>query len=323
MNRHSALVVTLALLSLPLSADAQQPRQVYRIGLFHVGLDHVPPSLDPFREGLKALGYEEGRNIRLDWRNLADEEAARATAKEFVRDRVDLIVAWENQSVRAAKAATSEIPVMILHVTDPVADGFVKSLARPGGNLTGIVGLRDLPGKQIELFRELVPRLRRVLLLIDPQDPVTGRLLAEIREVGATLKLRLVEQEATNQADIERVFGSVKRGDVDGVFIVSPNLQTKFSSLIIRLASEKRLPVPSHRKEWVEQGALFSYGSNYVALGRAAARYADKILKGTKPADLPVEEMSQFQLVVNLKTAKMLGLTIPPSVLVRADEVIQ
>jgi putative ABC transport system substrate-binding protein len=269
------------------------------------------------------LGYEEGKNIRLDWRNLADEEAARETAKQFVRDRVDLIVAFENQTVRAVKAATSEIPVVFFHVTDPVANGFVKSLSRPGGNLTGFAGLADLPGKRVELFKELIPRLRRVLVLIDHEDPATQRLVTEAREAAAALKLQLVEREVTTQANVEHVFGSLKRGDMDGIFPVSPNLLVKFPSLMVRLASERRLPLAMHRKEWVEQGALFSYAHDLASVGRAAAPYVDKILKGTKPADLPVQQPMKFELVINLKTAKALGLTIPPNVLARADRVIR
>ena len=252
------LPAALALLAAPLAPEAQQAAKVWRVGLFHVGLDHVPPSLDALREGLKALGYEEGKNIRLDWRNLPDEDAAREIAKEFVQNRVDLIVAFEDQTVRAAKAATSEIPVVMLHVSDPVAQGFVKTLARPGGNLTGFVFRAVSPAKQLELFKEMVPRLRRVLVLIDPQDPVTPRTLAEIRKAAEALKLKLVEREATDQADLERVFGSIKQGDLGGVVSASNTLQTKFTSLLIRLTSEKRLPLASHRKEWVQQGALFS-----------------------------------------------------------------
>ena len=317
------LVLTLAILAAPFAAGAQQAGRVWRIGSFHVGLDHVPPSLDGLRKGLKALGYEDGKNIRLDWRNLPDEEAARVTAQEFVRDRVDVIVAFENQTIRAAKAATSEIPVVFLHATDPVAGGLVKSLDHPGGNLTGLGGLGDVPAKRLELFKEVVPRLRRLLILIDPGDPVTPNVLREVRQAAATLKLRLVERQATHQADLERVFDSLKRESADGVFVVSPNLQIKYSGLIIRLASERRIPLLSHRKEWVEQGALLSYGTDFRSIGREAARYVDKILKGTKPADLPVEETSRFELVISLKTAKALGLTIPRSVLLRADEVIQ
>jgi putative ABC transport system substrate-binding protein len=324
MSRKIVLfVLAVVILAFVHSVEAQQSKKIWRIGLFHVGLDHVPPSLESLRESLKALGYEEGKNIRLDWRNLADEEAARETAKQFVRDRVDLIVAFENQTVRAVKAATSEIPVVFFHVTDPVANGFVKSLSRPGGNLTGFAGLADLPGKRVELFKELIPRLRRVLVLIDHEDPATQRLVTEAREAAAALKLQLVEREVTTQANVEHVFGSLKRGDMDGIFPVSPNLLVKFPSLMVRLASERRLPLAMHRKEWVEQGALFSYAHDLASVGRAAAPYVDKILKGTKPADLPVQQPMKFELVINLKTAKALGLTIPPNVLARADRVIR
>ncbi len=322
MRKLVAVSILGLILVLPPDLSAQAQPKVWRIGLFHVGLDHVPPSLEPLREGLKALGYEQGRNLHLDWRNLPDEEAARETAKEFVRNRVDLIVAFENQTVRAAKAATSEIPVVFLHVDDPVADGFVKSMARPGGNLTGFVTYPVSPAKQLELFKEMVPNLRRVLVLTDPEDPVAPRLLAEVRNGAATMKLQLVEREATTQADLERVFAPVKRGNVDGVFVLS-RLQTKFSALLIRLASEKRLPLPSHRKEWVEQGALFSYATDLADIGRAAAPYVDRILKGAKPGDLPVVEPTRFELVINLKVAKALGLKIPEAVLNRADRVIQ
>jgi putative ABC transport system substrate-binding protein len=323
--RLALLIVTLALgvLLAPLPGNAQQVGKVWRIGLFHVGLDHVPPSLDGLREGLKALGYEEGKNLHFDWRNLPDEEAARKTAKEFVRDRVDLMVAFENQTIRAAKAATSEIPIVFVHAIDPVADGFVKTLARPGGNLTGLGGVGDFPAKRMEMLREFVPRLHRLLILIDPDDPATPRQRGEVRRAAEILKLQLLERETRNQADLERLFASLKRGDVDGAFVASPNLWSKFSSLIIRLASERRLALPMHRKEFAEQGALFSYGANFRAVGQAAARYVDKILKGGKPADLPAEEVSQFELVINLKTAKALGLTIPKSVLIRADQVIE
>src|SRR5262245_13473972 len=211
-QRISALVLSAILLALSLPAEAQQPTKVWRIGLSHVGLDHVPPPLEPLRQELKKLGYEEGKNIQLDWRNLPDEEAARATAQEFVRNRVDLIVAFESQTVRAAKAATSEIPVVFLLVVDPVAEGFIESFSRPGGNMTGFGGPGDVPGKQLELFSEVVPRLRRVLILLDPEDPVAMRRLTEVRLAAKSLKLLLVERQATSQADLERVFGSLKQG---------------------------------------------------------------------------------------------------------------
>jgi ABC-type uncharacterized transport system substrate-binding protein len=316
-------ILVVVLLAVAVVAEAEQAKKVWRIGLSHVGLDHVPPPLETLRQELKRLGYEEGKNIQLDWRNLPDEEAARATAQEFVRNRVDLIVAFESQTVRAAKAATSDIPVVFLLVPDPVAEGFVKSVSRPGGNMTGFGGPGDIPGKHIELFKEVVPQLRRLLILIDPKDPVIERSLTEVRPVAKNLKLWLIERQATSQGDIERVFSSLKRGDVDGIFILSPNLRTKFPSLILRLASERRLPLTVHRKEWVEQGALFSYARDLASVGPPAAQYIDKIFKGAKPGDLPFQEPLQFEFVINLKTAKEIGLTIPPTVLARADRIIK
>ncbi len=330
------VILMLALLAAPLAADSQPAGKVYRIGIFHVGLDHVPPSLEGLREGLRGLGYDvgalpmpmvstvvEGKNIRLDWRNLPDEAAARETAKEFVRDRVDLIVAFENISVRAANAVTTEIPVVFFYLGDPAADGLVTSFNRPGGNLTGFVELVDVETKLLELFKELVPRLRQLLVLIDRGDPATGGVAAEVRRAAATLKLRLVEREVRVWADVERVFRSIKRGDVDGVFVASPNLRLKFPARITRLVLEKGLPLASWSKRFLKEGGLFSYGTNFQAVGRDAATYVDRILKGAKPTDLPVVQPTTFELVVNLKTAKALGLTIPPSVLLRADEVIE
>jgi putative ABC transport system substrate-binding protein len=317
------LVATLVMFVVANPANAQRPKKVWRIGLSHVGLDHVPPPLETLRQELKRLGYEDGNNIHLDWRNLPDEEAARVTAREFVRNRVDLIVAFESQTVRAAKAATSEIPVVFLLVVDPVAEGFVKSVSRPGGNMTGFGGPGDIPGKQIELFKEVVPSLRRLLTLLDPKDPVAQRSMVEVRTTAENFKLLLAEREAVTQADIARIFSSLKPGDVDGVFIVSPNLRTKFPSLILRLASEKRLPLTIHRKELVEQGALFSYAHDLASVGPPAAEYIDRIFKGAKPGDLPFQEPPRFEFVVNLKTANQIGLIIPPNVLSRADKVIR
>jgi putative tryptophan/tyrosine transport system substrate-binding protein len=318
-----AAVVALSVLQTLLTAEAQSPGKIWRIGLSHVGLDHVPPSLDGLREGLTALGYEEGKNIYFDWHNLADENAARMTAQAFVRDRVDLIVAFENQTVRAVKAATTEIPVVMLHVTAPVENGFIKSFPHPGGNITGFAGLGDKPAKEVELFKELVPQLKRLLVLFDAGDPVSLRWLAEVRQAATKLKIDLVERQTSRRADVERVFAALKPRDVDGVFASSPDIRTKFPALLLQLAASRRLPLQGHRREWVEQGALFSYNLDLRSVGRAAARYVDKILKGTKPADLPVEQSSQLQLVINLETAKALGLTIPQSLLVRADEIIR
>ena len=321
-RRQLVVAMTAVLLAAPPAARAQQAGKVYRIGVFHVG-DHIPPGLQTLRDGLKAMGYEEGKNIELDFRNLADEEAADRTAREFVQAQPDLIVAIGNPTARAAKAFTAEIPVVMLHVVDPVAQGFVKTLARPGGNLTGFVFFAISPTKHIELFKEMVPGLRRVLVLVDPRDPATPSQLAEIRQAAEALQLTLTEREATDRADLERVFGSIRPGDIDGVVSASISLQIKFTALLIRLAADKRVPLASYRKESVEQGALFSYAPDVAAVGRRAAVYVDKILKGAKPADLPVEQPTTFELVINMRTAKTLGLTIPESLLARADEAIE
>ena len=312
------------LLAAPRAAGAQPVGKVWRIGLFHVGLDHVPPSLDGLRDGLKALGYEEGKNLQLDFRNVADEAAARVAAADLARTRPDLLVAFENQTLRAARAATSDIPVVFLHVTDPVGDGVAESLAHPGRNMTGFVSLGNAPSKEAELFKQLVPGLRRLLVLSDPDDPGGRRYRRQVRQVGAALKFQLMEHDVRSQTDIEHVFAALSHGAVDGVFIASLNLRVKFHSLILRLASEHHLPVAGHRKEWVERGALFSYAENIREVGRAAAaRYVDKILKGAKPADLPIEAYEHPELVINLRTARTLGLTIPPALLQRADQVIE
>ncbi|SRR5712692_4158371 len=302
--------------------QAQQPRMP-RVGLFHVGLDHVPPSLQSLREALQALGYEEGKTIVLDWRNLPDEDAARVTAREFVRDHVDLIVAFEDQTVRAAQAATAEIPIVFLHVNEPVAEGYVQSLAHPGGNLTGLTGgATPYPDKQLELFKEVVPTLHRVLLLSDPEDPTTPRVLRAVERAAMILQLELLQEPVTDQDGIERVFRALEPGQVDGIFLASQILHTRFNGVLIPLAQEKKLPMLGTPQE-VERGALFAYGPNFTVIGRGTARYMDRILRGTKPADLPVEQESQLGFVINLRTAQALGLTIPQQVLLQATEVIQ
>jgi putative ABC transport system substrate-binding protein len=318
-------VFLLGWLAAPFPADVQAPAKVWRLGLFHVGLDHVPSSLDGLREGLKALGYEEGKNLQLDWRNLPDEAAAQTTAQAFVREQVDLLVAFENQAIRAAQAATTTIPIVMVHAYDPITNGFVQSLAHPGGNLTGQAAFswEGWYAKKLELFKALVPHLSRVLVLVDPHDPLTPRLLLEVQHAAAALKLHLTVREATTQAGIEQIFSALMPGEVEGVFPASNNLETNFPALTMRLALAHRLPMPMPLEQWVVEGGLFYYGINHRATGRAAARYVDKLLKGTSPAELPIEQPATFTLVINLKTAEALGLTIPPTILFQATEVIQ
>lgn len=300
------------------------PAKVWRIGLLHVGLDHVPPALDGVREGLTTLGYEEGRNITFDFRNLADMDAARITARELVRDQVDLIIAFENQPIQAAKEATRKIPVIMLNLSDAGADGFVQSLSHPGANITGFTGSGEMPAKELELLKELVPQLERPLLLYAEDDPASLRWLGHARAAARTLKMQPIERQAMRASDVERVFAQLMPGEVDSVFICSPHLRLDFHALILNQATARRLPIVGYRAGWVERGALFSYSPDFRAVGRLdMARQVAKILKGAKPADVPVEQISQFQLIVNLTTAKALGIRIPQSILVRADQVIE
>jgi putative tryptophan/tyrosine transport system substrate-binding protein len=304
--------------------DKSAAKPIPRVGLMHVGTDHVPPSLDTLEARLKQLGWIDGRNIKLIWRNLEPDEAE-GQAKEFVRERANVIVAFEDQSIRAAQAATAKdrIPVVFLHPSDPVRDGLVKSLARPGGNLTGIFGARDVVAKQLELYELLVPRLRRVLTLINPNDPATGRLLAQYRAAASQLgrPLQLVIRRVSSARDLQRVFRSLRPGEVDGAFLLSPTLRLNFSALTIRLAARAKLPVQAHRKDWVKKGALFSYGADLGPIGRRAARYVDRILKGTPPSDLAVEVVPDVEFAVNLKTASRLGIRVPPQMIIRAKVV--
>jgi putative tryptophan/tyrosine transport system substrate-binding protein len=324
-GRAALLLILVALsgLSAPLAAEAQQVGKVWRIGLFHVGLDHDPPGLAPLRESLKRLGYEEGRNIHLDYRNQADEEAARATARAFVRERIDLMIAFENQAVRAARAASSQIPVVFAHVSDPVAAGFVKSVARPGGNLTGVADfVGELQDKRIQILGEIV-RLRRLLVLTDPTDPGTPGLTVDVIRAASQLKVQLVERPATTEADLKKIFASLTKNDVDAAIVISPKLITNFPELMLRLSLERQIPFAYHRKALAEKGALFSYGPDFMVVGQDIAGYVDRIIKGAKPADLPVQSAVRFEFIINLKTAKALGLTIPPSLLLQADQVIE
>jgi putative ABC transport system substrate-binding protein len=324
------------------TSPAGSPHQ-FSIGLFHVGSDHVPSSLPALVDALAGLGYmtqaqadgfndgltslpktltANGKGVRLDWRNLPDEAAADEAAKAFVEEKVDLIVAFESQTMRAAQRATTAVPIVFLHALDPVNEGFVESLSHPGGNMTGLIGFRGLGGKQLEMFQNLVPSLRRVLAVTDPEDPRGQELLDDVRKAAADLGVTLLEKPASSEADITRVFDAIEPDQVDGAIIASQDLQTKFSLPMIDLALDHGLPISVGFKERVERGGLFSYGPNFPAVGKAAAVYVDKILKGASPADLPVEEMTELLLIVNQKVAENLGISLSREWLDQADEVI-
>jgi len=313
-----------------------------RVGLLHVGTDHVPPSLGTLVGRLAELGWldgtqgeimasivERGRiqspRIELIWRNL-EKEAVEGQAATFVREHVDVIVAFEDSSIAAAQAATARpedrIPVVFLHPSDPVRSGLVESLSHPGGNLTGVFGARDPVVKQLELYQEIVPGLQKLLTLVDPTDAATPPLLAQARDAAEQLGIELDIREASDAADLERVFHSLVSGEVGGAFLLSPSLRLNHSKRTIELASQAGLPVQAHRKEWVEEGALFSLGVDVGPVGAAGARFVDAILTGTPPTDLPVEEVPRVEFAINLKRAGELGIRVPQEVIDGADVVI-
>lgn len=330
-----AVAAAFSLAGCALSNDAEEAdaETVRRVGLMHVGTDHDPSSRPALAARLRELGWVEGRNIELLWKNLEPNQAE-ARAEQLVLEQVDLIVAFEDQSIDAAQKATmrqgsptsksrDRIPIVFLHPSDPVRDGLVKTFSRPGGNITGVFGARDIVGKQLERYQALVPKLHRVLTLVDPDDPRTERLLRGYRAAAAQLprKLDLDIREASSAVDLERVFRSLRPGEVDGVFLLSNRLRLNHTALTLRLAKKARLPVQAHRKEWVERGALFSYGIDLPLIGRAGARFVDSILRGTPPSDLAVEEVPKVEFAINLRTAKELNIKVPPEMIIRADRV--
>ena len=321
-KRWPVALATLCLL-IPQPALAQKPNKVWHVALCHVGLDHEPPGLQTLHQALNDMGYVDGKNLKFDWQNQPDAAAAEATIKKWVAAKIDLIVGFEDQCVRAAKAATTKIPIIFVQIYDPQRAGYIKSLAHPGGNLTGTVGNLKLIDKRLELLREIDPRVRNVLVLSDERDPYAGGELALARKAAARLGMKLVERNAHTETDVKKVFADLKPGEVDAIIVASPDLQTNHPKLIIQLSEAARLPVVGHRDAWVEWGALLSYSTDGNTAGPVAARYIDKIFKGANPGDLPVEELSVTILAVNAKRARELGLTIPPALQVRADRVIE
>ena len=304
------------------SADGSGATPVRRVGLMHVGLDHVPKSLDGITAGLAKLGWVDGENIELSWRNL-DKAAAEQQARVFVFQNVDVIVAFEDTSIRAAQKATtrSRTPIVFLHPSDPVRAGLVDSYASPGSNLTGVFGARDLVARHLELYTQLIPGLESVLALVDPDDPGTEYALEETTAAAERLGVELVIREATEASDIQRVFRSLRPEEVQAVMLLSSTLRLNHTALTLRLARRARLPVQAHRKDWVEQGALFSYGSDLYPIGVDGARYVDDILDGKDPSKLAVQNIPDVEFALNLATARRLGIRVPKTKIVEADVV--
>ena len=326
-KRFFGLAISTMLYALCLPVEAQQPTKVPRI----VYLSGSPPSsitarTEAFRQGLRDLGYVEGKNIVIEWRS-AEGKADRlpALATELVHLKVDLIVTAGPLVTRAAKKATSTIPIVMAQDPDPIGNGFVASLARPGGNITGLSSLAPgLTGKQLELLKEIVPKLSRVAVFETSTRPGNAQTLREVELAVGAFGVKLQYLDVLSPKDIETAFQAAVTERADGaLWFVTGSIGNPHRKKIADLAVSSRLPVIYNLLDHVEAGGLIFYGVNTVDLDRRAAVYVDKILKGAKPADLPVEQATKFEFVINLKAAKQIGLTIPPIVLARADKVIR
>jgi putative ABC transport system substrate-binding protein len=282
-------------------------------------------STEAFRQGLRQLGYVEGKNIVIEWRyGEGKSEAVPALAADLAHLKVDVIVTGGASSTRAAKEVTATIAIVMAQDPDPVASGFVASLARPGGNITGLSRLApEISGKQVELLKETVPRLSRVAVLGNATLPGQAQILKEVELATGALKVKFRYLDVQNPKDIETAFRAAGNGSIDAVVVLETPVITSQRPRIAELAVKSRLPAIYRGREYVEDGGLMSYGASFVDLHRRAATYVDKILKGAKPADLPVEQPKKFEFIINLKAAKQIRLTIPPSVLARADRVIR
>ena len=330
MDRRAFLsALSGSVLAAPLSTAAAQPREkVPRVGYLSPG---SPSDLarqrrfEAFRQGLRELGYVEGQNIAIEPR-WAEGKYARysALAADLVRLKVDVIVAVGGRATQDAQQATRTIPIVMSVVIDPLGSGLVASLAHPGGNVTGLtIMASDLVGKQFEVLKEVVPKGSRVALLWNPANPGSAPQVREAEGAARALGMRLQTLEARDPQEIDSAFATMTKERAGALVVLSDAILLNQRRQIAELAAKGRLPAVYTLREHAEAGGLMAYGANPLDLERRAATYVDKILKGAKPADLPVEQATKFELVINLKTAKALGLTIPPSLLQRADQVIE
>ena len=328
IDRRAFLAATGAvLLAAPLAAEAQQAGRVPRIAwLGGQARETAHPYVQAFQRGLKDLGWIEGQNIVIEWRFSGGRaELLPDLAAELVRLRVDLIVVPSSPTALAAKNATKTIPLVTVAVGDPVALGLVASLARPGGNITGLTNSvgPEIAGKQLELLKEVVPRVSRMAVLWNPNTRGNALALRETEIAARALGLELQPLEARSLNDFDRAFAAMTAKRAGALLVLGDVMFSTHRNRLADLAAKNRLPAMYAARESVEAGWLMSYGPNTPELFRRAATYVDKILKGAKPGDLPIEQPTKFELVINLKTAKTLGLTIPPSLLQRADQVIE
>src|SRR5262245_42377763 len=324
-SARPAILVAVVLLAVAVIAEAQQQSKIPRIGYLGVNLTTDPSRADAFRQGLRQLGYAEGKDIVIESRG-ADGKLDRLNelAADLVRLKVDVIVTRGPSPTRAAKAATATIPIVMTQDPDPVGNGFVASLAHPGRNITGLSTLSpELSGKQLELLKETVPKLSRVAVFGTSSVPGQALLLREIGLAAGPLSVQLQSLDVLGPKDIESAVGAAIKEHAEALIVLTGAILSAQRTRIFEYVVKHRLPAIYSGQQYVEAGGLMSYGVNLTDLDRRAATYVDKILKGAKPSDLPVEQPKKFEFFVNLKAAKQIGLTIPPNVLARADRVIK
>ena len=326
-KKFISLVLCAFLFALSIAVDAQEPVRVRRVGyLTGSPLSDSTSRIEAFRQGLRELGYVEGKDIVIDWRSWEGKlDRQQPLAAELVRLKVDVIVTGGNSATRAAKESTSSIPIIMTQASDPVATGFVASLAQPGGNITGLANLSpELSGKRLELLKEIIPGLSRVAVFGGSSSPGNPQALKEIDLAAGALGIKVRYFDVLSLTDLDTALRGALKDRCDAVLMkVSGSITGPHRKQIAERAVRSRLPVVYSRREHVEAGGLIAYGPSYVDSDRRAATYVDKILKGAKPADLPVEQAKKFEFVINLKTAKQIGLTVPSNVLLRADRVIR
>jgi ABC-type uncharacterized transport system substrate-binding protein len=321
-----SILVAAVLFAVGVRAEAQQATKIPRIGFLSLNSPAaLAARIEAFRQGLRELGYEEGKNIVIEWRSGEGKlDRLPALAAELVHLKVNIIVTSGPSATRPAKEATSTIPIVMAFDTDPVANGFVASLARPGGNITGLSILApELSGKRLELLKEIVPKLSRVAVLGTSTFPGNAQMLRETELAADAFRVKVQYLDVIATKDIETAFRSASRGRAEAVLVMGSGVLISQHKRIADLAIKNRLPASYLQTGYVEAGGLMSYGASLTDLARRAATYVDKILKGAKPADLPVEQPKKFEFIINLKAAKQIGLTIPPDVLARATNLIK
>ena len=320
-----SIVVCALLIALCPSADAQQSNKVAQIAfLGGTGTPVWSSRIDSLRQGLRQLGYVEKKNIMIMYRPLEELNPISTLRAELARLKIDVIVTAGSSATRAAKEAGLTIPIVMAQDPDPVGNQFVASLARPGGNITGLSSLAaDLSGKRLELLKEILPKIARVVVFGTSTFPGNAQALKEMELAAGTLGVKLQFVDVLTPKDIETAFREADKERADAAIAIGGFVLSSQLTPIVETAAKRRLPVMYHQREYVEAGGLVSYGVSVADLYRRAATYVDKILKGAKPADLPVEQPTKYEMLINLKPAKQIGLTIPPNVLARADKVIR